>query len=662
MTKRSLIALALALAAGTLFADAVSNFEAARASQEAEEWYSAIELYQEALRENPSFHQAYRGLAECFYALDEYDHALAQVKKAQTYRKNDPELMDLEGFILVGIGKLAEAQRVFSAVLSSWPNDVGARFGSAEIEISAGRVSAASARYLDALKRQPENRKALLSLALVSWELGNAALARDYASKALQYHGDSAQVHYFAGYLASLEGRYGEAEGRARAALRLQPRYDDAQELLASVLYRTGRYAEVVDVCDERIARDRSLPGAWYLRSLALRRLGKVEEALRSAQTGLQVAPEDEVFRAFAEGIVLAELPFEDARRGRWAAYHVERARVFEQKNLSDQALYEYRRALKVNPYDVASRRAYAKLLLTRGYPARHLDQLKFIQTLGKSTSEVNDAVENYEKLLQGSLPKKWKVDPLYLDKSHARVGLYYQADPGNVRHPDAERVTVSMVAEVFSYDQRFTVSAREAPVSSYAEAFRASREAGEDYFALVTLDETERDVRISLDLYVSRTGSRAEAFSVFRTGNDRYANALRRLVQTVASRMPVRGAVLARYQADAIIDLGRSDGVAKDQIFDVVPRASVRPANEGLALSYPADQVLASFTVTALDEDLSQGILERSGYFDRVNAGDAVIPRAKEAASGGAQEGGAKAEPVAGGEPFLLNMLRKIR
>jgi hypothetical protein len=216
------------------------------------------------------------------------------------------------------------------------------------------------------------------------------------------------------------------------------------------------------------------------------------------------------------------------------------------------------------------------------------------------------------------------------------------------------------MVAEVFSYDQRFTVSAREAPVSSYAEAFRASREAGEDYFALVTLDETERDVRISLDLYVSRTGSRAEAFSVFRTGNDRYANALRRLVQTVASRMPVRGAVLARYQADAIIDLGRSDGVAKDQIFDVVPRASVRPANEGLALSYPADQVLASFTVTALDEDLSQGILERSGYFDRVNAGDAVIPRAKEAASGGAQEGGAKAEPVAGGEPFLLNMLRK--
>jgi tetratricopeptide (TPR) repeat protein len=219
-------------------------------------------------------------------------------------------------------------------------------------------------------------------------------------------------VHYFAGYLASLEGRYGEAEGRARAALRLQPRYDDAQELLASVLYRTGRYAEVVDVCDERIARDRSLPGAWYLRSLALRRLGKVEEALRSAQTGLQVAPEDEVFRAFAEGIVLAELPFEDARRGRWAAYHVERApRLRAEKPVGPSPLRVPPR-LEGEPYDVASRRAYAKLLLTRGYPARHLDQLKFIQTLGKSTSEVNDAVENYEKLLQGSLPKKWKVDP----------------------------------------------------------------------------------------------------------------------------------------------------------------------------------------------------------------------------------------------------------
>lgn len=661
-------------------ADPVRFYESGRSFQDQERWYDAIEAYQEALRENPSYNAAFKGLAESFYALGEYDEALTQVTKAESFRKNDPELLDLRGFILVGLGRTAEAASTFRQVLASWPNDVSARFGVAETEITAGRISAATELYTEALRRNPQNRKALLSLALVNREAGNVAAAREYIGKALQYHGDNPQVFYYAAYLSFADGNLGEAENRARTAINLKPGYDDAREILASILYRSDRYSEVIALCDERIATDRNRSSAWYLRALALERLDRHEEAIRSAQTGLQVAPEDEILRSLMERIVIDALKYEDPRRASWASWHVSKARLFGQKNMSDQGLYEYRRALKINPYDTATREAYAKLLLTRGYPARYVEQLKFIQSLGKSSAAVNDAVESYGKLLSVSVPSKWKIDPVYLDKGHTSITFYYQEDAANFLHPDAEGITTDMIAEVFAYNPGFKIEASEIPVGSYSEAFRKSREKGDDYFALVRLRENERDVQISCDLYVARTGSPAEKFNVFRTGNDRYANAIRRLVQIMTQAMPVRGAVVARFQDDAVIDLGKADGVKAGQKFDVIPAPRVQAMNEGIGLRFAPEDVLGTFTVTTVDEDVSQGKLARGGFFDRINSGDAVLVKqdqgdakretADSPGDAGQKQkvaGTVKGKPVereAGDKtpPALLLLLRKIR
>jgi hypothetical protein len=341
------------------------------------------------------------------------------------------------------------------------------------------------------------------------------------------------------------------------------------------------------------------------------------------------------------------------------------------QNNMSEQALYEYRRALKINPYDVESRQAYAKLLLNRGYPERYVDQLAFVQSIGKSNNAINDAVESYGKLLSTSINKTWKIDPLYLDKAHTSIGFYFQRDPTNILHPDSERITTSMISEVFSYDLRYNVQSRDTPVGSYSEAFRASREAGEDYFALVNFRENKRDMQIVVDLYVSKTGSKADSFTVFRTGTDRYANALRRLVQTVAAVMPVRGSILKRYQAEAVIDLGKSDGIKKDMSFDVLPKEAVSVKNEGLGLIYNQADVMGTFTVSGIDEDVSLGKLQRSGFYDRMDSGDVVIPKPdkKDAASGTqtSSQGAQNSLSIANADvvkqaPALLSLLRKIR
>lgn len=640
-------------------ADPASLVAQGRSLQARDDWYGAIESYQEAVRGNQGYADAYRGLAECFYALGEYEKAMTEAEKALGLRKNDTSLTDLRGFILIGLGRLDEARQTFQGVLAKTPNDIQARFGLGEIEIASGRISAAGAEYSEALRRNPSNRQALLSLALVSHGAGNDSLARDYAEEALRYYSDDKVAYYVYSWLAAAQGDLGEAERYVRKALAIDPRYDDANALFASVLFRDGRLSEVIDACNSRIAANRSAPGAWYLRALCLKDLGRPAEALASAVTGLEITPEDEVLRSLYEGILLDSYDIESPARLPAAQWHAARAVDFERKNLSDQAVFEYRRALTLNPYDIDSRVGYAKQLLTRGYPARYLGQLEFIQTLGKATTAVNDAVEAYKKALSSSIAVKWAIDPLYLDKGSISIGLYWLSESSASSHPDAVRVTASMLADAFVQENRFTVRSALKASSSYSEAFRVSRTAGEDYFGLLSFEEGDRNIKLSLDLYLSSTGALAQKFEVFRTGNDRYANAVRRLMQTVTASMPIRGRLLKRYQGDAVINLGKADGIVPGDRFDILRMDTLAWANEGIALLYAPENVLGSFSVTSVEGDISLGTLGRAGFYDRINPGDAVVLRKKE---GDNPAPGAAQGQLSSNSPALLNLIRKIR
>jgi hypothetical protein len=113
----------------------------------------------------------------------------------------------------------------------------------------------------------------------------------------------------------------------------------------------------------------------------------------------------------------------------------------------------------------------------------------------------------------------------------------------------------------------------------------------------------------------------------------------------------------LNRYQADALIDLGKSDGITSGQIFDVLPKESVTVKNEGIGIDYDPANIWGTFTVTTVDEDMSQGTLKRNGFYDRMNAGDTVVLKPK-----GAEKPAAGNDAVINASPALLSLLRKIR
>lgn len=597
------------------------------ASQDREDWYMAIEMYQEALIINPAYGDAWLSLAECAYALEQYDLAVRYSDTAAIYIKNNTAVSNIKGFALIGLGRLDEARAIFLEILGLYPNDIDARFGLGQLDIFDGRFTGAEQYYLDALRRESQNKKALLSLALIADERGDIENANIYIEQALRSHNDRADVYYFAAYLAAKENNIQKAEGYVRTAILLDGNYDQAYKLLTEILFAEGRYLEAIDICDYRISQNQNTPSAWYVKGLASAMGNNIEDALFAWGIGLDIDPQDEIMRAAFELLIFETTDIEDPRRSEWAQYHLKKAEIARDKYLSRQALYEYQRALRIDPLNITARIAFADILLQEGYAESYLSQLQFIQDQGFATAQVDDLIESYNSILRNTLPLQWGVAPFYLDKTQWTISLYYPKEVLSLQHQQALPIIVNMLADIFNSSQTVLANAATTAISSYAQAFRDARENGYDFFAMLDVVEGERDTSVSLNLYVSHTGNKVASWEIYRTGNDRLSIILQKLRDDITNSLPQKGKIIERRGSNMLIDMGRKDGVVVDQIFTIYKNDTIQLADSTLALKYDEGEALGTITLTVVGEDISQGTFKQIGFYDLVNIGDEVLP-----------------------------------
>ncbi|MDR1898379.1 MAG: tetratricopeptide repeat protein [Treponema sp.] len=600
-----------------------------REAMTGEDWYAAAESFIECLRLNGAHAEAAAALAECYYELGEFDEALVWARKARTLARGNMAAANLEAFILIALGRLDAAASVIADVLVREPYNREALFAAAELDVARGHAADAMLRFREAVRRYPDDRRLLISLALVSASLGDNDAARSYIERALREHPGDYRVYYHAAYIDAQGGRIPQAIRYAEQALFYKPGYGPARSLLAGLRYRAGQYEEAAALADASIAADREDVNAWYLKGLAYSRMGRAADAVVVLSGASAVRPDDEFVRASLEELLIGSTGVEDPSRRRWASWHFDRARDYRRRHLAGEALFEYRRGLRLNPY-AADRRDYAELLRLQGYPGRYLEELRFMQDLGLGDKSVNDAVEAYDSLLFNALYRRWQVNPVDTAERHWKLAVFSVASQSSYYHADAGAGAASYLRELLVHDRNILPMELELRQPSFSSAYRDAREKGADYFLVVTVSENERDLSLKGELFAARTGSAAGTFYAYRTGGDRLRNAARGMADQIAASLPFRGKLLARRQAQALIDKGRADGVTNGDVYDVVKRGRAVIPGEGIGLSYTADDLVGKITIDNADEEVSAGTLQRNGFFDRIEEGDEIILEAK--------------------------------
>ncbi|MDR0556939.1 MAG: tetratricopeptide repeat protein [Treponema sp.] len=638
-------------------ASAASYYNQGRAFMVEEDWYSASEALLECLRLSPAHVEATAALAECYYNLGEFDEALAWARKARVLARGNIALANLEAFTLIALGRLDAASQVIAESLSREPYNKEALFAASELDIARGHAGDAVRRYQEAVRRYPDDRRLLVSLALVQGSLGNTEQAKSYIERAMLQHPDDYRVYYYAAYLDAEAGRINSAITYAEKALFYKPGFDPARSLLANLRYRTGKYEEAARLADEAVAFNQKNLNAWYLKGMSYAQLGRKGDARNIFINALAIDQGDEFIRIALEERLIADTNLEDPARIRWADYHFNRARNYKAANLSDQALFEYRRGLRINPYAPA-RKEYAEILRLQGYPTRYVDELRFMRQLGVADKTVEDAVEAYDALLAEALYRQWGVDPVSSVGCHWNVAIFSVVSQSSFYHADAGALTASYIKDFMIHDRNIIPMNIELRQPSFSSAFREARSAGADYFLIISVNENERDIAVKGELFVARTGSPASVFSSYRTGADKLRNASRGITEQLSASLPFRGVLLQHKQGQGLIDKGKADGVISGSTYDVVKKERPVIKNEGIGILYSPEDVVGKLVITIVDEEVASGTLTRIGFFDRIADGDEVLllPEVQDAASPPRTD----QQPAA--DPELRALLRTLR
>ncbi len=618
----------------------------------------AIEQYRAALAANPDYGEALAGLAECFFQLEEYEEALPHVLRARRYEQANLSLAVLEGRVRIGLGELDKARALFNEVLAREKNNLEAQFALAELDIASGKRRNAALKYLETLRIRPDSQQALLALAVLNESEGQGREAQRYLETALRFHADDPGVRYAAARFALQQGDPVRAEGHLQAALAVRPDFVPASLLLAQVLLVEQRAADAVAAMRGLLEDRRELPLAWYLLGLAQARSGDLSQALSSLASAARLAPEDEVALLALENLALAKLEIKDESRRRLALPHLERGRRFEERNLLEKALAEYRRCLRLDPESRDGRLAFAGIYRLLGYPAKYRQELEVLRRLGFKDTAVSDGIEIVDSQLLDTVAANWGLEQYALERRGYSLAAF--SIPGEVRelHPFAGSELVEYLKDQLRRFDTVILPEAEPLAQSFEEAFRRARGLGVDYFLILRFEESERSFAAELEQYLGRTGTKVAAYRAFRTGNDRVQECLSLLGSQLEAALPAWGRLVTREFDTGVIDLGALDGLKADDKLVVVKRGKVRLRNDGVGLAMEEKDIVADFQVLRPDERVSEGSLSRRSFFDLTNPGDEVVFQPAAAAPAAAP---AAAQPVEQADGLLRRIYRLL-
>ncbi|MDE6048787.1 MAG: tetratricopeptide repeat protein [Paramuribaculum sp.] len=215
---------------------------------------SAISDYDKILNDKLySYAGLNSSLAKCFYALGQYDTALANADYAISATPDNAPYFALKANILNALGEPAEALSNIGKALAKEPGLVAALDAKADAQIALGDVSGASVTLAEALLNDPLNSELLMKRAwLCDTKLNQPELAKSIYTKIAELDSDPADVKSLKGFALARIGKDAEADSWITSLLVNQPDTDGTINYYGACYYAEKGSMEKAAECMEK--------------------------------------------------------------------------------------------------------------------------------------------------------------------------------------------------------------------------------------------------------------------------------------------------------------------------------------------------------------------------------------------------------------------------
>ena len=186
-------------------------------------------------------------------------------------------------------GQIAEAERLYAAVLAVRPTNVDALLMLSIIKLSHGESGTALRLILAAMQERPKSPQILFNYGLVLIALKRHEDALATFEQAIKHKSRFADAHNNRGGVLVVLGRYGEALESFDRAVAIKPDYAEAVYNRGFALHKLDRNQEALKNFERAIALRPNYAAAYANRGVALDALGRIADALASYDRALEL-------------------------------------------------------------------------------------------------------------------------------------------------------------------------------------------------------------------------------------------------------------------------------------------------------------------------------------------------------------------------------------
>jgi putative PEP-CTERM system TPR-repeat lipoprotein len=240
----------------------------------------AVIEYANAVRIDPKFGEARLKLAETYERMGNLQAAFPEYVRAADALPDNRDVQIKAAELLLLARRFEDARARATAVVEKNPKDVEAILLRANAMAQLKELDAAVREIEEALKIEPDEGRAYLSLAEVQIRGGQKQEAEASFRRAIELEPSSAGARLgFANFLW-LAGRPSEAEEQIKQALAAEPRHLLANRMLAALLTATKRPAEA-EAPLKIVAETSAVPNAKFELAQYYINVGRADEAVK---------------------------------------------------------------------------------------------------------------------------------------------------------------------------------------------------------------------------------------------------------------------------------------------------------------------------------------------------------------------------------------------
>lgn len=218
--------------------------------------------------------------------------ALKLVQRSRAIEPHSAEAIELEGRLLAAAGHTRSALRLLRAGSREFPGERDLRLTHLRVLLENARGEDARDELADMRTRWPDDGDLALSLAVVEWETGHPARAKELLIELAGSGYREDDAWHYAGRVALSEGKHEEAIGYFQNVR--GPQFLAAQIQVAYALQKTGRLPEARKLLAAlRAQSPESTTQLHVAESDLLARAGDPEGALALLEQALTADPDD---------------------------------------------------------------------------------------------------------------------------------------------------------------------------------------------------------------------------------------------------------------------------------------------------------------------------------------------------------------------------------